>query len=357
MIIVLFLYKHQDETLGSEMSDPKILMALLSADELVHQLRDWPRELGLAVCLIETGDFHFVVAHNNEIPELPSRLIKKLKCDREKICVSPEVADFATRKISFSEYQFVWQLVLGFDGIVEEACDYKANYEYAVEEGLDPEAFLEEPFNKISDVDCLHHSLIDGAKSERIEQNAPSFFMCETDTHGFQNRRAPSRNSIGKTKIDNLPRFLNGNSIRPHPAFHPIAKRMDLSWQRKKSIEFSLLPDGFSLDFVTGRGPVVEICGVHDLFVDQHEGEIAFRSPVVVSRNSDVPKQVRVFADPELSESVARLLDDCWVTNIRYIEWFVIICLRPKLNMASHKIKNLQGNKASKHHGKFETAL
>lgn len=125
------------------MSGKEQVMAVLMGPADVRQtFRDWPRDMCLAVCLMQSGECQLMVFHHQEAETFPRRLQRQLALRSGDICFFPPVEGFATRRLLYSDEQKLMVLVAEAPEIVEEAADYSVNYAYALEEGLDPVAFL-----------------------------------------------------------------------------------------------------------------------------------------------------------------------------------------------------------------------
>lgn len=120
----------------------KVLAVLMEAVEARQVFREWPGDMNLAVCLMPSGDCQLMVYRQEEAEVFPLRLQRHLNLDAAEMCVFPPVPGFGTRSMLYSDERRLLALVAESPEIVEDAADYSVNYAYALEEGLDPAAFL-----------------------------------------------------------------------------------------------------------------------------------------------------------------------------------------------------------------------
>jgi len=120
----------------------KVMAVLMGAVEVRQTFRDWPAEMCLAVCLMESGDCQLIVFRQEELEVLPRRLQTHLGLRPDELCFFPAMPGYPTRALLYSDEQRLIALVAEAPEIVEEASDYAVNYAYALEEGLDPAVFL-----------------------------------------------------------------------------------------------------------------------------------------------------------------------------------------------------------------------
>lgn len=120
----------------------KILAVLLRATDVRNVFPDWPDEVGVAVCLLASGEGKFVVFRREEEDEIPERLLTILDVTAAQLCIFPGVDGFPTRKVSFSDMCRLMVMLADEPALLEEALDYSTNYSFALEEGIDPDSFL-----------------------------------------------------------------------------------------------------------------------------------------------------------------------------------------------------------------------
>lgn len=120
----------------------KVMAVLMGPVEVRQSFRDWPADMCLAVCLMESGDCQLVVFQQDEAELFPQRLQEHLGLRGGELCFFPAVPGYRTRTLLYSDEQRLMALVAEAPEIVEEASDYSVNYAYALEEGLNPAVFL-----------------------------------------------------------------------------------------------------------------------------------------------------------------------------------------------------------------------
>jgi len=129
--------------LGDSMSGIEQVMAvLLEEDDLRLVHRDWPRKMRLAVCLMPNGDCQLLLFRQEEAGIFAARLRKHLRLRASELCIHPPVHGFPTRQLRYSDQQSLAALLADSPQLVEDATDYSVNFAFALEEGLDPVAFL-----------------------------------------------------------------------------------------------------------------------------------------------------------------------------------------------------------------------
>jgi len=120
----------------------KVLAVLLRAADVRNVFPAWPDDVGVAVCLLASGEGKFIVFRREEEDEIPGRLQKILDVASDELCLFPAVAGFPTRKVAFSDMCRLMVMLADEPALLEEAVDYSTNYTFALEEGIDPASFL-----------------------------------------------------------------------------------------------------------------------------------------------------------------------------------------------------------------------
>lgn len=120
----------------------KALVVLLKPAEARSSFRDWPDHVFLAICLLSSGDCHLVVFREEELDSFLPRLTRHLDIASDELCVVPRVAGHPSRRLLYTDEQRLRQIVAATPSIVDEALDYEANFNFAIEEGLDPAGLL-----------------------------------------------------------------------------------------------------------------------------------------------------------------------------------------------------------------------
>jgi hypothetical protein len=118
------------------------MIVLIDADDVKFAFSGWPDHICLAACLSSFGTCSMIVFRRDERHLMPDRLVKLLKLRRENTCFVPEVDGFKTKQFLYSDERRLMALVASDPVVLEEAVDYAVNYNYALEEGLDPAKML-----------------------------------------------------------------------------------------------------------------------------------------------------------------------------------------------------------------------
>lgn len=120
----------------------KALAVLMQPMEVASIFSEWPEEMCLAVCLMPQGDCQMVVFRIEEYATIMPRLVRYLTLDAQEISVLPVIDGYPTRRLTYTDERRLMALVAASPAVVEEAEDYSGNYNYAVEEGMDPAEIL-----------------------------------------------------------------------------------------------------------------------------------------------------------------------------------------------------------------------
>lgn len=120
----------------------QVMAVLLEEDDLRLVHRDWPRKMRLAVCLMPSGDCQLLLFRQEEAGLVAARLRKHLGLRSAELCIHPPVHGFPTRQLRYSDEKSLAALLADAPQLVEDATDYSVNFAFALEEGLDPVAFL-----------------------------------------------------------------------------------------------------------------------------------------------------------------------------------------------------------------------
>lgn len=121
------------------MTNADTLAYFLDEEQLETTLPGWPKAMNLVLCLDAAGGWSFLVYHEQEIPTLMDRISSVLDRPIGAFAITPEVEGHPTRRVLFSEEQQLLTMLGRTDRLVETAQDYAINYNFALEEGLDPE--------------------------------------------------------------------------------------------------------------------------------------------------------------------------------------------------------------------------
>ncbi len=125
------------------MSDTeRALVVLIDADDLRFIFAEWPDHICLATCLFQSGECAMHVFRRDEQAEMPLRLMNALNLQAQRVCFVPGIPGYATKKFLYSDERRLMTLIASDNGVLEDALDYSVNYNYALEEGLDPAVLL-----------------------------------------------------------------------------------------------------------------------------------------------------------------------------------------------------------------------
>ena len=108
-------------------------------DALIDLWPSWPKEMRIAVCMAGEARFDAVLHHKDEIKSVPAKIARLYDVDKASIFTFPEMDGFESRKIYFSEERQILKSLLDIDHMLESATDYMVNYDFARDEGLDPD--------------------------------------------------------------------------------------------------------------------------------------------------------------------------------------------------------------------------
>tara|TARA_R110002074_G_scaffold311520_1_gene482366 strand:+ start:5993 stop:6553 length:561 start_codon:yes stop_codon:yes gene_type:complete len=118
------------------------LIILIDADDVKFAFSGWPDHICLAACLSSDGTCSMIVFRRDERDEIPARLLKVLRLKPSQVCFVPQISGYRTKQFLYSDERRLMALVASDPVILEEATDYAVNYNYALEEGLDPAVLL-----------------------------------------------------------------------------------------------------------------------------------------------------------------------------------------------------------------------
>jgi hypothetical protein len=99
----------------------------------------WPRDMRVAVCMSPGDRFDAILHHKDETEGVPERLARLRNIDPRSIVVAPEIPGYPTLKVFFSEERTILKALLETEGILDAAFDYQVNFDFARDEGLDPD--------------------------------------------------------------------------------------------------------------------------------------------------------------------------------------------------------------------------
>ena len=97
--------------------------------DLVTVFDPWPREIGLVLCMEESGHCEIVLHHMEESAVL-QKVAAVLRQPVGDFAVVPPMRGLPTRRVLFSDEQRLLSIVTGEDELPEMAADYLINYQY-----------------------------------------------------------------------------------------------------------------------------------------------------------------------------------------------------------------------------------
>lgn len=130
----------------------QVMAILLEAEDIQVVHKDWPMNMRLSMCLMPSGDCQILLFREEEADRFPERLRKHLGLRAEELSIHPQTEGYPTCSVSYSDERNLGALLADAPNLLEDASDYSVNYSYALEEGLDPVAFLgTEPSTPVAD--------------------------------------------------------------------------------------------------------------------------------------------------------------------------------------------------------------
>lgn len=118
------------------------LVVLVEAEDMKQAFDGWPGDICAAACLTADGGCDLIVFHRDERPNIAVRLALALDLEPSSTSFVPPEPGFRARGFSYSDERRLLTLIKADRALLDEAVDYAVNYNYAVEEGLDPLAMV-----------------------------------------------------------------------------------------------------------------------------------------------------------------------------------------------------------------------
>ncbi|SHH78699.1 hypothetical protein [Cognatishimia maritima] len=297
---------------GSE----NILVVLLEEDDLRMVHRDWPRKMRLAVCLMPSGDCQLLLFRQEEAGIFAARLRKQLGLRAKEICVYPPVHGFPTRQLRYSDQRSLATLLADSPQLVEEADDYSVNFAFALEEGLEPSAFLgvdSEPMVTAAPVASaqaareVEVATSDGAlhfasRRAPVPPPAPAAEKPLRNLHLDLGREAARRDPPApKLPKEKGAVVTSAQSVFPGAAFTSLADMKD----ETDAPAFSISEDGNHFVISGGAGAQLDIRNAGQLFLRDDRQLLAIQR---AEAGDAAPGTVRIEADllPASLRSVLR---------------------------------------------------
>lgn len=257
---------------GSE----QVMAVLLEEDDLRLVHRDWPSKMRLAVCLMPSGDCQLLLFRQEEAGIFAQRLRKHLGLRSEEICIYPPVHGFPTRQLRYSDERSLAALLADSPQLVEDATDYAVNFAFALEEGLDPVAFLGvEEVAEVETVVVPEPAVQDGGALQFSSRRAPVVKPIKPAVRKltFDLAREAARIAEGEgAELAPKPEPVHEQSIFPGDAFKPISELDEPEVQG-----YLLTEDEDCFVISNGTGPTAEIDNAGGLFLRDDRQLLAIR--------------------------------------------------------------------------------
>ncbi|MDK3016736.1 hypothetical protein [Pseudodonghicola flavimaris] len=308
----------------------QVMIVLMGPAEVRQTFRDWPADMCLAVCLMESGDCQLVVFRHDEVAAFPRRLQRQLGVAADALCFFPAVTGYATRPLLYSDERRLMALVAEAPEIVEEAADYSVNYAYALDEGLDPAVFLgvETPVPPAPETGA------DAPDGARTAARPVPVAHLDADGHAsFVTRRTrplPPQSS-GRVRKALLPGFMQKPEA-PGPGPHFRSAR-ELDVVADQPVICDLLPehDGWILIAQHGQGGADIRIGNPDLiYLRDDRSVVAIRLEPPWPGGGPLPGRIWIRTD-RLPQSLRGVFADCTgAAELTGTGDFLYLHLRPR---------------------------
>lgn len=118
------------------------LVVLVEAEDMIQAFEGWPGDICVAACLTAEGGCDLIVFHRDERPDISVRIALAFDLEPSSTSFVPPEPGFRARSFSYSDERRLLTLIKADRALLDEAVDYAVNYNYAVEEGLDPLAMV-----------------------------------------------------------------------------------------------------------------------------------------------------------------------------------------------------------------------
>lgn len=285
----------------------KLVVVLIEAEELVTMIDDWPVSIELAVCLLPSGEHHFIVFHKDEKIAICGRLERQLKLTRAEFQISPAVDGYETRRMLFSDTQMVWALIAETNEALEQAEDYAENYRFAQEEGLDPALFLGVETHASRQIQSGRQHLPPNAVPSNFLPSEPIKIDRGTSDNSapFSSQRAdPSVQTLPQVTASDykLPMFLRSDSVRPSPGFFCLSELgtsipADETWTVHREKLGLILFERHEFDASCAKAHTLRVQQKSQVFLRKTTSELAVRYSQSNVAKDDLPGQIIVQAD------------------------------------------------------------
>lgn len=189
----------------------QILVVLMDPVDLRSVFDEWPDRTGLAVCMLFSGEYLTLVYRQEELGGLANRIADNMSVPESGVCFFPAQPGHQSRRMLFSDERNLLALIADEPGLASDAMDYSSNFDFAVEEGLNPAEFLHGSVGVAEQTD--DNLSRETETVDRLRPDLPSLRMEELGPVSS----APSECEVVPDDIRaDLPRFLVKKS-RPNP--------------------------------------------------------------------------------------------------------------------------------------------
>lgn len=125
------------------------LAYFFDATDLDGVFRDWPREIGLVLCMDDDGGCEMLLHHRDEGREVIRKIAAVLGRPVGQFAVVPEVEGHPTRRVLFSDEQKLLAIVAAEKDLPEMAADHLINYRYELARRAKKQAAPAKPEPKV----------------------------------------------------------------------------------------------------------------------------------------------------------------------------------------------------------------
>lgn len=279
----------------------KVMAVLMGPVEVRQTFRDWPADMCLAVCLMESGDCQLVVFQQEEADLFPPRLQEHLGLRGDELCFFPAMPGYPTRTLLYSDEQRLMALVAEAPEIVEEASDYSVNYGFALDEGLNPAVFL-----------GIETASARPGPPPEADSDGPeaAFVSCRTRPE------VPEAEATAQTRVDRvrqalLPGFMQRAEQMPPGARFRSARELALSEERPVLCEIRPEENGWILVAQAGEGGADIRIGDPDLiYLRDDYSVVAIRLEPPWDMSAALPGRIWIRAK-SLPPSLRKVFAEC----------------------------------------------
>ena len=297
-------------------TDQKAVVFLIGTGDLRRFFKSWPDRMRLAVCLEADGACKMLVYREEEGPRFLARLRRALGLRAEEICLIPETAGYPSRRILYSEEKQLFTLVRNAPEIVEEAKDYSLNYTYALDEGIDPLAFLnlEQPVKQEPKQEVSETSPVEPERPrQRLNLTIPEPLEEEPD-------------EVEPIAEQALPKFMQKAGFAgPSTAFQSIAE-LQTQKAAPKSVYIHAEQDGWiAIDLPGCLGGQVTVSNPGRIFLRDDRKVLAVHSDLVARDSGFLPERINL-STKFLPEGVRQILvNNAGYANLSFEDGFLFV--------------------------------